>query len=209
MPNTFSEIITTEAELRAILGQPSASSINKAVTSLDEHCRAFIAASPFMMIASRDAEGNMDVSPKGDPAGFVQVLDDTTLAIPDRLGNRRADTMLNILANPKVGLLFLVPGKQDTFRVNGTAKIVRDEWLREKMAVKGKVPNFAIVIKVEEAFLHCAKCVIRSGIWEQEKWPDVDGLASLARVMIAHSKLKESEEAIQASIDESYRDRLY
>lgn len=209
MPNTFSEIITTEAELRAILGQPSASSINKAVTSLDEHCRAFIAASPFMMIASCDANGNMDVSPKGDPAGFVHVLDDNTLAIPDRLGNRRADTMLNILANPKVGLLFLVPGKQDTFRVNGTAKIVRDEWLREKMAVKGKVPNFAIVIKVEEAFLHCAKCVIRSGIWDQEQWPDVDGLASLARVIIAHSKLEDSEEVIQASIDESYRDRLY
>ena len=209
MPNTFSEVITTEAELRAILGQPSESSINKAVTSLDEHCRAFIATSPFMMIASCDANGNMDVSPKGDPAGFVHVLDDNTLAIPDRLGNRRADTMLNILTNPRVGLLFLVPGKQDTFRVNGSATIVRDEWLREKMAVKGKAPNFAIVIKVEEAFLHCAKCVIRSGIWDQEQWPDVDGLASLARVIIDHSKLQDSEETIQASIDESYRDRLY
>jgi hypothetical protein len=151
----------------------------------------------------------MDISPKGDPAGFVQVLDEKTLAIPDRPGNRRADTFVNILQNPNVALFFFVPGKQDTFRVSGKAMIVRDLWLRERMALRGKTPDFAIVVSVEEAFLHCAKCVIRSGIWEQEKWPEMAGLASLARVMVDQGKTTDSEEKLQTLIDESYRDRLY
>jgi hypothetical protein len=209
MSHTFSQIITTEAELRATLGHPSQLAANKAVATLDEHCRAFIAASPFMLIASADGEGNMDISPKGDPAGFVQVLDEKTLAIPDRPGNRRADTFVNILQNPNVALFFFVPGKQDTFRVSGKAMIVRDLWLRERMALRGKVPDFAIVVSVEEAFLHCAKCVIRSGIWEQEKWPQMDNLASLARVMVDQGKTTDSEEKLQSMINESYRDRLY
>ncbi len=207
--NQFTEIITSETELREVLGQPSALAANKGVSTLDDHCRAFIASSPFMMIATSDANGNVDISPKGDPAGFVQVLDERTLAIPDRPGNRRADTFRNILQNPKVGLIFFVPGKQETFRVSGKAMIVRDTWLREGMAIKGKIPEFAIVVTVDEAFLHCAKCVIRSGIWEQEKWPALDNLASLARVMIDQGKLADSVEKIQAGIDESYRDRLY
>lgn len=209
MQNTFTEVVSSEVELRAILGEVSLLAANKAVTTLDEHCRDFIASSPFLLIASADAAGNMDVSPKGDPAGFVHVLDEQTIAIPDRPGNRRADTLRNILQNPQVGLLFLVPGKQDTFRINGKATIVRDLWLRERMAIGGKVPALAMVVKVDEAFFHCAKCVIRSGIWDAEKWPDVDHLASLARVVIDHAKLPDSEEKIQQGIDESYRDRLY
>jgi PPOX class probable FMN-dependent enzyme len=206
---TFSDIITTEEELREILGYPSQTAANKAVTTLDEHCRAFIASSPFLLIASADANGNMDVSPKGDPAGFVQVLDDRTLAIPDRPGNRRGDTFRNILQNPKVGLFFFIPGKQETFRVSGRAMIVRDLWLREKMMARGKTPDFAIVVTIDEAFMHCAKCVIRSGIWEKEQWPELDGLSSLARVMVAHAKLTDSVEKVQAAIDEGYRDRKY
>lgn len=209
MQNTFTEVVSSEVELRAILGEVSLLAANKAVTTLDEHCRDFIASSPFLLIASADAAGNMDVSPKGDPAGFVHVLDEQTIAIPDRPGNRRADTLRNILQNPQVGLLFLVPGKQDTFRINDKATIVRDLWLRERMAIGGKVPALAMVVKVDEAFFHCAKCVIRSGIWDAEKWPDVDHLASLARVVIDHAKLPDSEEKIQQGIDESYRDRLY
>jgi PPOX class probable FMN-dependent enzyme len=205
----FSEIITSEAQLREILGHPSHVAANKAVTTLDEHCRAFIASSPFILIASSDANGNVDISPKGDPAGFVQVLDDRTLAIPDRPGNRRADTFGNILQNPKVGLFFFIPGKQETFRVSGKAMIVRDLWLRERMVIRGKTPEFAIVVTIDEAFLHCAKCVIRSGIWEQGQWPELEGLASLARVMVDHGKLADSEEKVQTLINESYRDRLY
>jgi PPOX class probable FMN-dependent enzyme len=209
MQNTFTELITSEEQLRELLGYTSYLAANKVVTTLDEHCRAFIAASPFMLIASADAEGNMDISPKGDPAGFVQVLDEKTLAIPDRPGNRRADTFRNILQNPKVGLFFFIPGKQETFRVGGKAIIVRDMWLRERMAVKGKIPELAIVVTVEEAFQHCAKCIIRSGVWEQEKWPDLEGLASLARVMIDHGRLPDNVEKVESQIEESYRERLY
>jgi PPOX class probable FMN-dependent enzyme len=209
MQTPFSEIISSEAQLREILGHPSQLAANKAVTRLDEHCRAFIASSPFMLIASADAQGNMDISPKGDPAGFVQVLDDRTLAIPDRPGNRRGDTFRNILQNPKVALFFFVPGKQETFRVNGSAMIVRDLWLRERMAMRGKTPDFAIVVTLGEAFMHCAKCVIRSGLWEQEKWPELAGLSTLAHMMIDHGKLTEKVEKVQTLIDESYRERLY
>jgi len=209
MQNTFTELITSEAQLRELLGHPSYLAANKVVATLDEHCRDFIAASPFLLIASSDAEGNVDISPKGDPAGFVQVLDERTLAIPDRPGNRRADTFSNILQNPKVGLFFFVPGKQETFRVSGKAIIVRDGWLRERMAIKGKIPELAIVVTIDEAFLHCAKCVIRSGIWEQGKWPDSEGLASLARVMIDHGQLPDKVEKVETLIEESYRERLY
>ena len=205
----FSDVITSEAQLREILGEPSQLAANKAVKTLDEHCRNFIASSPFIVIASSDAAGNVDISPKGDPAGFVQVLDERTLAIPDRPGNRRADTFRNILQNPQIGLFFFIPGKQETFRVSGKAIIVRDLALRQSMAIRGKTPEFAIVVTIDEAFLHCAKCVIRSGIWEQEKWPDLDNLASLARVMIDQGKLKDDEKKVQAAINESYSDRLY
>jgi PPOX class probable FMN-dependent enzyme len=209
MQTQFTEIITSEAQLREILGHPSHLAANKAVATLDEHCRAFIASSPFMLIASADAQGNMDISPKGDPAGFVQVLDDQTLAIPDRPGNRRGDTFRNILQNPKVGLFFFVPGKQETFRVNGNAMIVRDLWLRERMAIRGKTPEFAIVVTINEAFMHCAKCVIRSGLWDQEQWPELAGLSTLAQMMIDHGKLTDKVEKVQTLIDESYRERLY
>ena len=209
MQTTFSDIITTEEQLREILGYPSQMAANKAVDTLDEHCRAVIASSPFMLIASSDAAGNMDISPKGDPAGFVKVLDEKTLAIPDRPGNRRGDTFRNILQNPNVGLFFFIPGKQETFRVSGKAMIVRDQWLREQMPMRGKTPDFAIVVTIEEAFMHCAKCVIRSGIWQQEQWPELSGLSSLAQVMVDHTKLPDSVEKLQTLIDDGYRDRLY
>ena len=209
MQTTFSDIITTEEQLREILGYPSQMAANKAVDTLDEHCRTFIASSPFMLIASSDAAGNMDISPKGDPAGFVKVLDEKTLAIPDRPGNRRGDTFRNILQNPNVGLFFFIPGKQETFRVSGKAMIVRDQWLREQMPMRGKTPDFAIVVTIEEAFMHCAKCVIRSGIWQQEQWPELSGLSSLAQVMVDHTKLPDSVEKLQTLIDDGYRDRLY
>jgi PPOX class probable FMN-dependent enzyme len=118
-----------------------------------------------MLIASADSNGNTDVSPKGDPIGFVKILDDKTLAIPDRLGNKRADTIENILTNPNVGLIFLIPGKTETLRVSGKAQVVRDKALLNSMAVKGKSPDFAIIVTVEEAFFHCSKCMIRSKLW--------------------------------------------
>jgi PPOX class probable FMN-dependent enzyme len=204
-----SEIVTTESQFRAVIGQPSRRVIRKHVAALDEHCRAFIARSPFVLLASADAEGNMDVSPKGDPPGFVRILDDTTVAIPERPGNRKADTFSNLLQNRQVGLLFLIPGKQETLRVSGTAVIARDAWLRAEMPVDEKVPEFAIVVSIREVFFHCAKCVIRSGLWEPMHWPDVAGLPSLARAMIDAGKLEETPEELQALIDKDVRERLY
>ncbi len=209
MQTQFSEIITTDEQLRQVMGYTSERNIKKVIAHLDEHCKMFIARSPFMLIASSDASGNVDVSPKGDPAGFVQVLDDHTLAIPDRPGNRRADTFSNILRNNKIGLLFLIPGKAETLRVSGNARIVRDGWLRERLAFQRKIPDFALVVTVEEAFMHCAKCVIRSKLWEPEHWPDLDGLSSLACVLIDHARLTLSVEEFQEIIDDSYSNKLY
>ena len=205
----FSEIVKTESQFRDIIGHPSHRVLRKHITALDQHCRAFIAKSPFVLIGSADGAGNMDVSPKGDPPGFVRVLDDTTLAIPERPGNRHADTFSNLLQNRHVGLLFLIPGKQETLRVNGTAVIVRDQWLRDGMAIAGKTPEFAIAVTVKEAFFHCAKCVIRSQLWSTTQWPDPTGLPSLAQAMVDAGKLDETPEEMQVLIDRDVRERLY
>lgn len=205
----FSEVIISEEQLRAVIGPAIQRSVQKEITHLDVHCRALIAKSPFVLIASSDASGRMDVSPKGDPAGFVQVLDDQTLAIPDRPGNRRADTYSNVLQNPWVGLIFLIPGKLETLRVNGRARIVRDLELRERMEVKGKVPHLALVVSVEQAFIHCGKCMIRSGLWAKESWPDVGDLPSQAQCLVAHGNLRESVEEVQASIEKARITNLY
>jgi uncharacterized protein len=209
MTHQFTEIVTTEEEIRATLGEPPRRVMDKVIDTLDVHCRDFIERSPFMLIGSCDAAGNMDVSPKGDPPGFVHVLDDRTLAIPDRVGNRRADTLVNLIHNPNIGLLFLLPGKQETLRINGRAQIVRDGWLREQLSMKGKIPDFALVVTVQEVFFHCAKCMIRSNLWDQNAWPESADLASLAKVMVDHTRTTDSIESMEAVVAESYRDRLY
>jgi PPOX class probable FMN-dependent enzyme len=209
MSLTFSNTITTEAQLRAVIGEPNPRVVSKVIDHLDAHCRAFIASSPFVLIATADGQGKVDVSPKGDPAGFVQVLDAHMLAIPERLGNRLADSFLNILGRPQVGLLFTIPGKQETLRAGGTARIVQDAWLLEKMAVNGKLPQLATVITVDRVFFHCAKCIMRSHLWEPGAWPELAGLPSLAQAIIDHAKLSDSVQQVQAGLDESYRDRLY
>ena len=159
---------------------PKQRTLDKAIPELDEYCRDHIARSPFLLIASSDFAGNMDVSPKGDPAGFVRVLDNRTLVIPDRPGNRRADTFTNVLQNPNVAMLFLVPGRRETLRVVGRAQIVRDQALRESMAANGKVPDLLLGVKISEVFFHCAKCIIRSNLWDGY---EADGLASMAEVI--------------------------
>ncbi len=209
MKTQFSEIITTVAQLREVMGYPSHRVTDIVIPKLDKHCRAFIAKSPLVFIASSDARGNMDISPKGDPPGFVQILDDYTLAIPDRPGNRRADTFQNILENPQVGLLFLVPGKGETLRISGSAMIVRDKPLRESMAINGKIPDFALIVNIKEAFFHCAKCMLRSKIWQSEHWQSIDDLPSLAQTMVDAANLQESVEEMQALIEQDEQNGLY
>ena len=205
----FNEIISSREQLRDILGEPPEPVVRKTLSQLDRHCGVFINRSPFMLLATSDAEGQMDVSPKGDPPGFVKILDEHTLVIPDRPGNRRADSLENILQNPKVGLIFLVPGKRETLRVSGTAQIVTDQDLRDSMAVKGRSPAIAIVVTVTEAFFHCSKCMIRSKMWESEHWPSLEGLPRLAQTMVDAGKLELSEEDLHARVVEDERERLY
>lgn len=204
----FSEILSTVDQVEAVLGKPSRPVIAKVVSELDGICRDFIERSPFVIVASSDSAGRVAVSPKGDPPGFVKVLDDKTLAIPERPGNRRADTFRNVLENPKIGLIFLVPGKGETLRVSGTARIVRDAWLRESMAEAGRVPDLALVVEVEEAFVHCTKSAVRSKIWKPETW-NPDGLASIGEAMVAHGQLHVSVARMVAIAEHDERTRLY
>lgn len=205
----FRDVITTEDGLREILGHRPTGGPDKVQDHIDEHFAGFISRSPFILIGSSDAQGNLDISPKGDPAGFVQVLDEHTLAIPDRPGNRRADTFTNILQHPNISLFFLVPGVRETLRVQGRASIVADPELRERMAVKGKVPKLAIVVDVHEAFMHCAKCIVRSQIWQTEAWPDSDDVPNLAGALVEQMQLSITREQIIASLDKDARENLY
>lgn len=179
----FKDIVTSRDELRAIFGAPSERAVQKDRGRLDAHTREFIARSPFVLIATAGAAGRCDVSPKGDAPGFVTVLDDTHLVVPDRPGNNRIDGFTNIVENPHVGLIFLIPGREDTLRVNGRACIVRDEEILAPLAVQGKRPKVAIGVEIEECFLHCAKAFKRSGLWDQARWPDVAGLPSMAKIL--------------------------
>ena len=205
----FKDTITSAEELRTILRDPDPMVARKGRSRFDVFSRQFIERSPFCVIASRNAAGEMDVSPKGDPAGFALVLDDTTLALPDRPGNRIADTLMNILESPQVAVIFLVPGKGDTLRVNGQAQIVRDRDLLERMAHKGKVPKLAIVVSVETMFFHCAKCMIRSNLWKPSEWPDISDLPSLGTVLKTQLEWDIELDTLDGLIEESYRDRLY
>jgi uncharacterized protein len=161
----FDEVITTESDLRKIVGPANRWFTSKILTRLDRRCREFIAASPLVVVGSTDPLGMVDLSPKGDPAGFVRCLDDVTLAIPDRRGNRRVDTFHNVLQNPGVGLIFFVPGQRETLRVAGRAMIVRDTDIRSTMIDNGRMPELAMIIAVERAFFHCGKCITRSKLW--------------------------------------------
>ena len=206
----FKNVVATFEELRGLMGEPSEIALRKDIGRLDEHCRAFIARSPFVLVATADLKGRCDVSPKGDAPGFVLVVDDRHLLIPDRPGNKRFDGMRNLLENPGIGLIFLVPGSEETLRVSGCAKIVRDpEWLA-RLAAQGKTPQLAIAVEVEESFLHCAKCVKRSGLWDPEHWPDREGLASPARMFRDHAKLSNmTVEELDQHLQEGYRKNLY
>jgi PPOX class probable FMN-dependent enzyme len=205
----FRDVVAAEVELRAIVGQPQQRALDKEMSVIDDVSRRFIAHAPFVFVASSGEEGILDISPKGDPAGFVEVLDEHTLAIPDRLGNRRLDTFRNVLLNPNVALIFVIPGITYTLRVSGKAIIVRDAELRARMAVNRKEPDHILVVGVTNVYSHCPKCMIRSGLWEPRRWPDTTTLPSFAETLIAHAKLDESLETVAAMLDAGNRDRLY
>jgi PPOX class probable FMN-dependent enzyme len=181
----FNNLVTSIEELRGIVAEPApgARTLLKERPALDTHSRAFIAHSPFLLIATAGSDGRCDVSPKGDAPGFVQVLDDHHLAIPDRPGNKRLDGMQNLLTNPHVGLMFLMPGREETLRVNGRAWITRDPEILVRSVVQGKAPLLAIGVEVEQCFFHCAKALLRSRLWVPGEWPGRDTLPSYACVL--------------------------
>ncbi len=208
--NPFNHVITVEEDLRQLAGSPGERSLQKQRSILDAHCRAFIAHSPFLLMATSDASGRCDVSPRGDHPGFVLVLDEHRLVIPDRPGNRRFDGIRNILANPHIGLIFLVPGRQETLRVNGRACITRDPALLERCTAHDKTPLFAIGVEVEECYLHCPKAFIRSRLWNADTWPATDALPSFACMLFDQVKPEGlTLQDYERDIEEGNRKRLY
>jgi PPOX class probable FMN-dependent enzyme len=205
----FENVITTEKELRDIMGYPTEIVTRKTIDHIDEHCRTFIENSPFITIATADRNKNFDVSPKGDPAGFVKVLNDKMLAIPDRPGNRKADTLSNVIENPNIGLIFLIPGIKETLRVNGAASIVTDKSVLGLLSCNGKPPLFAIIVNVKEAFMHCAKCMIRSNLWMPADDMGERPVASLAKALVDHGKLQIPVDELDDMIKEDEKTNLY
>ena len=200
--------IGTLENLRDCYPQPLERSLRKSLTALDDHMRHFISLSPFLCLGT-SGEGGGDVTPRGDAPGFVHVLDDRTLLIPDWQGNNRLDSLSNIVANPSVGLLFMIPGVNETLRINGVAEISMEPALVERWTVNGKHPRSAMRVTVREAYLHCAKALMRSKLWEEDYRIERTELPTYAQMLKDQGVTTQSVEELQAAIDESYRTRLY
>lgn len=196
--------ITSTGELEEVVGAPLQRVLDKERPALHPLDREWLAASPFCLVATSDAEGRCDVSPKGDPAGFTHVLDDTTIAIPERPGNRRVDGFRNVLANPHVGLLYFIPGRGDTLRINGRARLLRDAPFFERMVVKGHRPSVVLLVEVEEVFHHCSKAFLRSGLWDSQTW-DPEAVPSRAHI----AKNLERPDDSMPELEHYYSDERY
>ena len=205
----FKKIVTEEASLQKLLGKPHSQVVDKTINKLDKHCKVFIARSPFLLVASADDQGNFDISPKGDPEGFVEILNENTLVIPERPGNRRADTFKNVLKNPMVGLIFFIPGKKESLRISGKATIIQDEDILETMSVQGKAPKIGLAVDVSEAFFHCAKCIVRSKLWSPESWPSLEGLPSLSQTMVDGANSMIPNKVMEVLVKRDEKKRLY
>lgn len=202
--------LSTPEALREVYRRPGRGARDKQIDRIDDHCRQFIAHSPLLMIGTADGAGACDVSPRGGPPGFVAVLGDGSLAIPDLQGNNRLDSMENLVANPGVGLLFLIPGMDETLRVNGTATVSTDPDVVAAAAIDATVPRAAIVVDVTEAYIHCAKAFRRGGVWHPEQWPDTTDMASVACMIRDHTGLADVPVAtIEAALEDSYEQTMW
>lgn len=201
-------VVDNADELRAILGEPTTRAATKERPHLHAMDRRWIAASPMCLVSTADADGHCEVSPKGDPAGFVHVVDDSTLALPERPGNRRADGFFNILSNPQVGLLFLIPGRTDTLRIGGRARIVRDAPYFDALVVRGHRPRLALHVQIERVFYHCGKAFMRSALWKPEDW-NPDAVPSRAKVVQAIENPAQTLDELETYYGEAYAKKLY
>ncbi|WP_181774698.1 pyridoxamine 5'-phosphate oxidase family protein [Amycolatopsis pittospori] len=195
-------VIETREALREHLGHAKDTTKGKILSRIDPHARTVIEHSPFYLLATASSDGTCDVSPRGDPAGSVLVLDEKTLVLADRPGNKLLDSQTNILENPHAGLLFLVPGMNETLRINGRAKLVADAPFFDDLVVKGKRPRLAIMLEVQELYLHCAKAFLRSSLWKPETWPDRSGIPSAGQMFRDQMKLDVTAEALDAALTE-------
>ncbi|MAZ03001.1 MAG: pyridoxamine 5'-phosphate oxidase [Sneathiella sp.] len=200
--------ITTFDELYSVYKQPAERAVQKELPRLDKHCRHFIALSPFLVLSTDGGDGTADASPRGDAPGFVTVLDDNTLALPDRPGNNRLDSLINILRNPAVGMIFLVPGINETLRINGTATISTDPELMKAHAVDGKLPRSVLLIKVTSAYMHCAKALIRSKLWDPETQVERNVFPTLGQVLADQIAGMDAEQS-DAYLEVAYKENLY
>ncbi|WP_010587984.1 pyridoxamine 5'-phosphate oxidase family protein [Schlesneria paludicola] len=209
-PHRFQHVVKSIDELTELIGVPSELALKKQLSELDEHMKSFIARSPFLLIGTFGREGACDVSPRGDPPGLVKVLDSKTLVIPDRRGNRRVDSLRNIVEIGRIGLLFLIPGVGETLRVNGRATLIRDEDVLVTLAAGGTPPLLGIAVEVEECFLQCAKAIIRSKLWSHEGGQPDSTLPSFAEILLDQVKIEgETVESLRQRIENSYRNQLY
>lgn len=206
---TAKQPVGTRQELKEILGPDFPSQVNKIIDHIDDHVRAWIERTPFIVIASCNKAGQMDVSPKGDPPGFVKILDKKTLAVPDRIGNHRGDTFFNVFENPRVGLMFVVPNRREVVRISGSAQVVLDPDLLAQMEVNRHKPDLALLVRIEEAFFHCGKSMIRSHMWQPDLWGSIDGLPTYAQAMKDHGKLPDPLDDLEVRVARNETDRLY
>ena len=207
--NMTEHLIESAEDLRDLYGEPSELAIRKSLDHLDCHCRRFIELSPFLVLASAGADGRVDCSPRGDPAGFVAVLDEHTVLLPDRRGNNRTDSLTNVLEHPYVGMLFLIPGANETLRLNGRATLTTDPAYLEPLAVKGRVPRSGLLVEVEEVFLQCTKALVRSRLWSEKSRVDrKTALPSFGKMIADHAGLADGE-AIDAKLREKQSETLY
>ena len=202
-------VIDTLEELRSSYGKPSERAVRKSLDRLDRHCRRFIGLSPFVVLATAGADGRVDCSPRGDPPGFVEVLDDRTVLLPDRPGNNRVDSLGNVLENPQVGLLFMIPGVDETLRLNGRATLTTDAARLEPLSVRGRAPRSGLLIEVEEVFLHCTKALVRSRLWaDQSRVDRKAALPSFGQMLADHVGLPDGE-AVDREIRARIRETMY
>ncbi len=200
--------VTTYEELREVVPPPLGAAVDKERKELHPVDREWLAASPFVLMGTSAADGTCDVSPKGDPAGFTLVLDDTTIAIPDRAGNRRVDGFENIISNPHVGLIYFLPGRTDTLRINGRARIVKEAPFFDQMIVKGNRPQLALLVEIEEVYHHCSKSFLRSKLWKPESW-DVDAAPSRAVLSQALERKDASVAELEKYYGKEYEEKIY
>ncbi|MCB1340455.1 MAG: pyridoxamine 5'-phosphate oxidase family protein [Pseudooceanicola sp.] len=203
------EFIESHDQLRAVFGTPSELAVKKQMPRLDVHAKAFLAKSPIVMIGSQDRAGHGDVTPKGDRPGFVQVLDDDTIAIPDRPGNNRLDTWMNLVENSAIGLLFMIPGMNETLRINGTARLTVDAGLCERLGMNGRPAKAVVVVAVTEVYMHCAKAYIRSELWKPETWPARGEMPTLGEMLRDQLALSESAGTIDDNLAKAYQKTLW